>query len=293
MKRACSKVLISLLVLIAAVVVVPIFIPWTPINCTQQDVDIRTGRVRYSRYLAFCKVFERVEESALSRVLPREMVEGVKPEWERVNTFSPGLGHSPHYRFHGAFGQIREIEILWEAGEVDESTRRKIASRILALWQFDGSYFNADRYIDGLSDLTDINKPGPLVRTIDALEMPEEHVEGDHRVLTMYYPDGRPLERAQGFRDSSGQFVRHGIWEAWYPNGKRECYANLDHGIHHGRRFDWDSDGKLIAIKKFNHNELIEYESQSLVAHPEYAEALRLSGIGPDHRTDGPETRQE
>ena len=143
MKRVCSWLVISLLVLIAAVVVVPTFIPWTPINCTQQDVDIRTGRIRYSRYLAYCKVSERVEESALSRVLPREMVEGVKPEWEPVNTFSPGLHHSPHYRFHGAFGQIRDIEILWEAGKVDESTRRKIASHVLAHWQFHGSYFSA------------------------------------------------------------------------------------------------------------------------------------------------------
>ena len=121
--------------------------------------------------------------------------------------------------------------------------------------------------------------------------MPAEHVEGDHRVLTVFYPDGQPIEREQGYRDSSGQFVRHGTWETWYPDGKRECYASLEHGVHHGRRFNWDWNGNLSAIEKFNHNELIEYESQNLEAHPEYAEAQRLSGIGSDHRTDGPETR--
>ncbi len=202
MRRVVSWGLISIVVLIAAVVVVPWFIPWTPLNCRHDDVDIRTGRIRHSQYLALCKVSESVEESALSRVLAQEMIENLEPDWERVNTFSPGTHHSPHYRFHGAIGQIRELEILWQLGNIDLPIKRKIASHVLALWQLDGSYSSASRYLDGLSDLLDANKRGPLLRTVAALTMPEEHAEGDHRVLTVFYPDGHPMERTRGYRDA-------------------------------------------------------------------------------------------
>ena len=288
MSRIFSRILIATMTLAAVVLIVPMFIPWTSINCVCEDVDIRTGRIRISRYLAFCKVSERVEESALSRVLPQEMVEGVKPQWERVNTFSLGLSHSPHHRFHGAIGQIRSIELLWQVATIDESTKQKIASHVLAIWQFDGNYFRAGQYLHGLQGLTDENKRGPLVRTIGALKIPEEHAEGDHLVVTLFYPDGKPMERVQGYRDGRGQFVKHGSRETWHFEGKRESYGHLDHGMHHGLRFDWDWDGKLTTIEKFDHNQIIQYDSQDLEARPEYVEVRSRLGIGSDDRTDRP-----
>ena len=291
-RRTISRIAIAIVVLGAAVLIVPMFIPWTPINCAYQDVDIRTGKTRSSWYLAFCKVYERVDESALSRALPREMVEGVKPQWERVNTMSPGLGHSPHHRFHGAISQIRSLELLWQVAELDESTKQKIASHVLAIWQFDGSYLRAGHYIYGLRDLNDENKRAPLLRTIGALTIPEEHVEGDHLVLTVSYPDGLPMERVQGYRDSSGQFVKHGTCETWHLGGIRESYSYLDHGMLHGTRFGWDWDGKLTSIQTFDHNKFVDYQSQATSKRvPEYAEAQRLLGIGPDDRTDSSEAR--
>ncbi len=61
--------------------------------------------------------------------------------------------------------------------------------------------------------------------------------------------------------------------------------------MHHGQRFEWDRDGKLITIKIFNHNELVEYESEGLEARPEYAEAQRLLATGPDDRANSSEAR--
>jgi hypothetical protein len=290
LRRIVSWGLIAIVVLVAAVLVVSWFIPWTPLNCRHDDVDIRTGRIRHSQYLALCKVSESVEETVLSRVLAQEMIENLEPDWERVNTFSPGIRYSPHYRFHGALSQIRELEILWQEAKVDLSTQRKMASHVLALWQLDGSYFSAGRYLDGLSDLLDAKKREPLLRTIGALTMPEEHVEGDHLVLTVFYPDGHPMERVRGYRDSSSQFVRHGTWETWHLSGKRECYGHFGSGTHHGQRFNWDSDGKLASIERFNHNELIDYESQNLETRPEYAEAQGLLETGSYDRMDGSET---
>ena len=192
MRRPRSQVLIAIVVLVTAIVFIPLFVPWTPINCGYDELDIRTGRTRFSWYLAFVKVYQRVNESALSRALPREMIDGVIPEWKTVNAISPGIRYSPHYRFHGAIGQIRSLAFLWDDAKIDESTRRTIASHVLALWQFYGGYYEAGRYIQGLRDLADPDKRGPLLRTIANLSMPEEHAEGDHRVLTVFYPDGTP-----------------------------------------------------------------------------------------------------
>ena len=199
-------------------------------------ISAREGSILLVSSLRSARSMYWVDDSRLcSRACaPREMVEGVKPQWERVNTFSPGLGHSPHHRFHGAISQIRSIELLWQVAKVDESTKQKIASHVLAIWQFDGNYLRAGHYIHGLQGLTDENERGPLLRAIDALKIPEEHAEGDHLVLTLSYPNGKPMERVQGYRDGRGQFVRHGTWEIWHLGGKRECYGHFDHGMLHG-----------------------------------------------------------
>jgi hypothetical protein len=57
-----------------AVLVIPYIVPWTTLNCRRENVDIMTGRIRFSRYLGFCKISGHVEETALSEVLsPEEM----------------------------------------------------------------------------------------------------------------------------------------------------------------------------------------------------------------------------
>jgi hypothetical protein len=277
MRRLLLSGIVLLVVLAVALFVVPTFIPWSPLNCQTQEIDLRTGKSRSSRYLAFCKVSSRIDETPLSRVLPRELIASARPEWERVNTFSPGISHSPHHSFHGAFSQIRELELLWHAANVDERSRRKTAEHLLALWQFGGSYFVAGRYLEGLHDLWDESKREPLLRSIRALEMPEERADGDHTVLTVFFPDGRPMERVRGSRDSVGRFVRHGIWETWYASGKRRIYGHIEHGQFHGPSFEWAEDGSLTCIQSFKYGQLDGYETANLVSRPEYAEAQRIA----------------
>src|SRR5438874_997679 len=43
--------------------------PWSGINCTHGDVDIRTGRIRHSRYVLSIPVQRKVEDSSLTRAL--------------------------------------------------------------------------------------------------------------------------------------------------------------------------------------------------------------------------------
>jgi hypothetical protein len=288
-RRTFSWIMIAIVAIVGAVHIVPMFIPpWTPINCTYMDVDIRTGRTRITRYLAYRKISERIDESALSRVLPREMVDGVKPEWERVNTFSPGVNHSPYHWFHGAFNQIHNLEDLWQTANVDEPARRKMALNVLALWQFGGSHDMADDYIQGLDGLFDAKKREPLLQTIRALEIPEEHAEGDHLVLTVSYPDGRPMVREEGYRDAKGQFVNHGTREAWHAGGKRKSYEYFDHGRQHGLGFRWGGDGELNGIEKYKNGETVYRvsDTQNLKALRKSEEVRRNLEIGPGDRTD-------
>jgi hypothetical protein len=277
MKRVCLAGGVVLIVCLIAILVIPHFVPWTELNCQHQDLDIHTGRRRVTTFIAFCKVLERIEETAVSRALSREFVESAKPKWQRVNTFSPGLNYSPHYDFHGSFSQISTLAALWEAARVDESTRRKMAMHILALWEFDGSKFLARDYIEALTDLFDEQKSQPLLRSIRALEMPAELAEGDRRIRTVFYPEGSPMKRVRGYRKSSSEFVRDGVWETWHANGKRACYGKMSQGEHHGRRFEWDENGTLMYVESFNHGELVEYESKDLAERPEYEEAKRLA----------------
>jgi hypothetical protein len=277
MRRVCLAGSVLLIVCLIALFVVPYFVPWTELNCQHQDLDIHTGRSRITNFIAFCKISERIEESPISRAIPREFVERATPKWERVNTFSPGLRYSPHYYFHGSFSQISLLAGKWEAAKVDESTRRTMAMHILALWEFDCSYFVARDYIDALHDLFDEDKRESLLRSIRALEMPEERSEGDRLVRTVFYPKGSPMKRVRGFRESNDEFVRDGVWETWHANGRRACYGHMEQGEHHGRRFEWEENGTLRCVESFNRGKLAEYESNDLGNRPEYEEAKHLA----------------
>lgn len=39
-----------------APVVVPLLVPWTSINCVHEEISVRTGQARYTRYLWFVAV---------------------------------------------------------------------------------------------------------------------------------------------------------------------------------------------------------------------------------------------
>ena len=133
--------------------IVPMFVPWSAINCQQQDINIKTGQPRFSRSLWFIKVYERIADTPLSASLDGEKVDVADIKaWHRVNTFSPGLSNSPHYIFHGALHQVNEVGRLYELSFPDDDTKREIARSVLTIWQMKGSYRPADDYIRGLME---------------------------------------------------------------------------------------------------------------------------------------------
>ncbi|NQT53506.1 hypothetical protein HQ576_15715, partial [bacterium] len=105
------------------------------------------GRVRYTRYLLYARVSQRIVDSVLTQALPQEAVKDVQPDWHRVNTLTPGLTSSPHHAYHGALHTIYWVEDAWDTARFTSRARREVAGVILRLWQEDGSYHGATNYV--------------------------------------------------------------------------------------------------------------------------------------------------
>jgi hypothetical protein len=144
--------------------------PWSGINCWQNDIDISRGRIRQSRYLLWIPVQRSVWDSALTRAVPPTAATGSRPDWHAVVTLSPGLHHSPHYVFHGAIHQIRELELCWEFGNMTPEAREETARHLLRLWQQNLNYFQATDYLQAVWERArDAKKNG---ETIDVSDLP-------------------------------------------------------------------------------------------------------------------------
>jgi hypothetical protein len=127
--------------------------PWSGVNCSQDDVDIQSGRIRHTRYLLWFPVNQIVADSALTKELSAEDRTGKRAEWHPVMTLSPGLHHSPHYVFHGAISDIRELELCWDFGRFTPMARAASARRVLQLWQQSGSDSQARKYIQAIATM--------------------------------------------------------------------------------------------------------------------------------------------
>lgn len=136
------------LLMAAVLLLAPVgFWTWSRINYWTYEVDIFSGRIRYTRYLFFVPVRQKIEDSALTRALQAEDYPETASEWRRVLTLSPGVRHCPHYAFHGAIAQIRELELVWEMDQFTPAAHRATAKRVLELWQKKKNDSSADAYI--------------------------------------------------------------------------------------------------------------------------------------------------
>lgn len=135
---------------------------WSTLNCWHEDVDISTGRVRHTRYLLFCQISDRIEETWLSR----NNSSNSPPDWRRVNTFSPGVDHSPHYRFHGALHQIKTLELADSTIPFAPEAREQVVATLLALWKNSDSDADADDYVEQVAQTAfALHESGVLVFT--------------------------------------------------------------------------------------------------------------------------------
>ncbi len=153
MNRALTTIGIVTACLLLAPFVVSVFVPWSDINCQHQEINIKTGQVRYSRSYWYVTVSERIEDTPLSRVLQGETVDVADIEaWQRVNTFSPGVRHSPHYRFHSALPQANLMAMVGPLLDVTPQRKKEIAREILTAWQQSGCDSGAGDLLQNLTE---------------------------------------------------------------------------------------------------------------------------------------------
>ena len=166
--------LIWTLVLVAGFVLIALsgIYTWSPINCWHEDIDIRSGRVRHTRYLLFCRISERVSATPVSDSLQAADYDASAPEWHHANTFSPGVHHSPHYRFHSAIHQAQTLAMLWGATEFTPAARRETALRLLSAWQRGRNYHAAQPFLNALSELVFARGDHQPRKPIDISELP-------------------------------------------------------------------------------------------------------------------------
>lgn len=152
---------------------------WSRLNCWDEEIDILSGRMRYTRYLFYCRVSERVASTELSEALRPTDFDPDAPKWRKVNTFSPGVHHSPHYAYHAASAQTRTLVMYWRMGQFTPAARRESALRLLADYQRGKGYFVAEPYLRQLSDLVGerfVQKP---VIPVEMTDLPKVRTGSD------------------------------------------------------------------------------------------------------------------
>jgi hypothetical protein len=150
-------VLIFILICIALFLIIPVVTgplsKWSKLNCKYTDVDINTGRIRYTRYLFYRKTSEKIEDSVITKTIGQSGP-GVSSDWKRVSAFCPG-SISPHYKYHSAISHIHIVEMLLQSHDFSDEAKRYIAQSVLNRWQTQGNAFGIDKYLYDLWNIAD------------------------------------------------------------------------------------------------------------------------------------------
>jgi hypothetical protein len=239
------------------------------------EIDISSGERRVSTRVLFVTIYSEIRTTGVSELLAGDVSE---PDWRREHSFAGGSRISPNYTFHGASSEFLQLEYLWKGYRMNESERRASASHLLAIWQLTESRFSGSDYVSSLYRFFD--RATETERSeFSALVMPAVREEDGIYSKTVFFADGTPLGYYEGYISSvNGRFVKDGVWRMWNINGKLEVYGHFKDGKHHGRRFEWNRDGRLSSIVAYNQGRLVEFESRDLSQHAEYDRAQQVAG---------------
>jgi hypothetical protein len=130
------------------------FLTWSRLNCCCEEIDINSGRIRERRYLLGLCVYRSVRDTSLSRVVSA----GGQPEaadWRSVNTFSPFVHYSPHYRYHGAVNDVERLTTCWDLCDFSPVAKQEVATCVLSLWHSDEGYRAVSDYLNKLESVVE------------------------------------------------------------------------------------------------------------------------------------------
>ena len=118
------------------------------VSYRREDINVKTGQARYSRYVFGVKVSDAVKDTLLSTALAGQVIDiaPIQP-WHPVNTFPLGRHYSPHYFFHGALAQVHELALISEMYHPSPERQAEIARAVLTRWQTAGNDHTAMQYL--------------------------------------------------------------------------------------------------------------------------------------------------
>ena len=146
--------------------------PYARINATTYSIDVLSGRCRVERYVLGLRVSDRVEETALSRLVARGGSRPADGQWRVAATLGPWSKVSPHYSFHGALGAAGELAEALERPCFSAAARQAAANTFLGLLQQDNSDGRAKRYAQEVRSLALDGSPGEGSVGVDQLPNP-------------------------------------------------------------------------------------------------------------------------
>lgn len=137
--------------LLFAAVGVYYFSGWSRINCWTQEIDINSGRTRYTRYWFWKVTKQEISPTWMSQLL-NKTDENIAPNWHLVAAWSPGTRHSPHFAFHGAIADLDTAEKIFQLYNIPRERQIALAKAVRDSWNRTGNDAEAHGLITQLFD---------------------------------------------------------------------------------------------------------------------------------------------
>lgn len=147
------------------------FFAWSPMNCRTDEIDIRSGRICYTRYFLWSPVSRRIVANPVADAID-PIGHSTNPAWRIVNTFSPGVSYSPHHRFHDAISQAEELALIWDVAPFSSTARRESAIRLVTVWQRENGCFGASHYLTRLAKVATDRSTDAVLKAIEIQDLP-------------------------------------------------------------------------------------------------------------------------
>lgn len=150
----------------------PKLLIWTRWSCTHEWFDVTAGRIKVEDWTYFRKRGETIKDTPFTELYRKLIGEPPDPDWRLMNTFSPGVRHSPHYKYHTVYGDVRRVLLLFEYAEFTEEAKRDVLLNMARLLPDDHHWSLMRQYLGALGEL--VKREGETGDgRIEADELPE------------------------------------------------------------------------------------------------------------------------
>ena len=132
-KRWLVTLVASITILLTGIIFSDLY-PWSQFNCTQNYVDVNTGRMRSVRFICFLKVYAAEQETEYSKLWKSFFGNYPEADWQRESTLQGFWPHmSPHYAYLGVILWEDSLLTAFETTKFDRDTQQRIVESFSTL----------------------------------------------------------------------------------------------------------------------------------------------------------------